>query len=186
MTHAHLTDEERAAIETVRGSAKTFTEEVLLAIIDRLAAAPAEAVHRPTTAQELAAVLALPAQDAPEEAAEIQKRLECHYALEAFPDGAMLDDIATLLRLLKQRRLVTRERLAEIVRPFVDQFDGNATTRKYLCADALLSADLGFKVVGEVEIETLVNEVAISMPVGESLGKNVARAILRLFDGSAK
>lgn len=97
-------------------------------------------------------------QDAPDEVAEIEKRLECHYALEAFPDGAMLDDIATLLRLLKQRRLVTRERLAEW---FAKENCDWGTPAHIKCiethpackcaakADTLLSADLGFKVVSE-------------------------------------
>ena len=33
----------------------------------------------------------------------------------------------------------TRDNLATALEPFVDQFDGNSTTRKYLAADAIMA-----------------------------------------------
>lgn len=102
---------------------------------------------------------------------------------------------------LKQRRLVTRERLAEWrflrsgyrnskAEPMTwAEAKADGVAEEHLeWADALLSADLGFKVVSEEEIAVILEKQFRHDVGGHDEGSlstciTAARAILRLFDG---
>lgn len=87
--------------------------------------------------------------------------------------------------------LVDREALAEAVRPFVDQFDGNATSRKYLCADALLTSGILRPMPTRDEIAITLIETRLWKGAWASAGETErdifyqqADAILALIEGA--
>ncbi|CAB4188036.1 hypothetical protein UFOVP1169_46 [uncultured Caudovirales phage] len=138
------------------------------------------------------------------EVVEIEKRVaECSKRLhERNPEENtsrhdipwLLDDAETLLRLLKAKPAaawVDREALAEAVRPFVDQFDGNATSRKYLCADALIASGILHPMQTRDEIAITLIETRLWKGAWLSAGETErdifyqqADAILALIEGA--
>lgn len=209
MTHAYLTDEERETVDLARRYEKArepMATSRLLAIIDRL-----------STAAEK------PPQDAPDEVvADVMEEYAIWYASLNHPDkvwgvGAHRKELLTattyaetFFHLLKQRPLVTRERLAKWFQGSVYGENWNSVLEEWEppsdkvageFADALLSADLGFKVVSyedayaaiyrELENLTMRDEVkewgAVHRADLPCVVSHAARAILRLIaDGSAK
>lgn len=178
MTHAHLTDEERelytAALSVRHGPQAPLDYLIaihrLKTIIDRLTAAPAET----------------PAQDATDEVAKdtvLRLFSEMHdkaadkglaYNVEKFAD-------AVVAALLKQRRLVTRERIVQTYNEWRAYGKGDDPEE---LADALLSADLGFKVVSRADVKlALDDKFAEIRPYKEWQVDNIMRLIA---DGSAK